>query len=200
MAFDWKSLVSKVAPTIATAIGGPLAGTAVAALGAALGLGDSATEEQVANAMQNLTPEQIVAMRQADLNFKQRMAELQIDVQRLDFEDRKSAREREASTGDTFTPRVLTFGAIGLFTLTLIGTFVLALWPNLTIQSEVAYMLGGLQSATAVLSQNCYNYYFGNNSESGIRDQMIYNAKPYSADKQKKNCQSDKPGNEYPLG
>lgn len=187
MAFDWKAIVGTVAPALATALGGPLAGTAVAAIGKAIGLGDGASEEQVALAMQQMTPEQIADLKKANLAFEQRMAELQVDVKRLDMEDRKSARERESTTGDTFTPRLLTFGAIGIFCLTLIGTFVLALWPGLNITTEVAYMLGGVQSASAVLAQNCYNYYFGNNSESGIRDQMIYNSRPASP-KSKKMC------------
>lgn len=188
MAFDWKGILGTVAPTIATALGGPLVGTAVATIGKALGLGEGVTEEQVANAMKSMTPDQIVALKEANLQFETRMAELNIDVKRLDVEDRKSAREREVNTGDTLVPRMLAFGAIGMFVIVLIGTFILALYPEVEIKSEVAYLLGGVQSATAVLAQNCYNYYFGNNSESGIRDQMIYHAKPIQ---QKNICSVD---------
>ena len=47
----WKDIVGTVAPALATALGGPLAGLGVAAIGKALGLGDGAGEEDVAAAM-----------------------------------------------------------------------------------------------------------------------------------------------------
>ena len=44
MDFDWKSVVGTVAPTIATALGGPLAGVAVSSLAAAFGLSSDADD------------------------------------------------------------------------------------------------------------------------------------------------------------
>ena len=54
---DWKSIVGTVAPAIATALGGPLAGLGVSAIGKALGLGDGASKEDVAQAVLKATPE-----------------------------------------------------------------------------------------------------------------------------------------------
>ena len=53
----WKSIVGTVAPALATALGSPLAGMAVAAIGSALGLTES-SEETVSAAIVKATPEQ----------------------------------------------------------------------------------------------------------------------------------------------
>ena len=50
-------LLSQVAPSIATALGGPLAGIAVKTLSNALLGHESGTEEDVATALQNASPE-----------------------------------------------------------------------------------------------------------------------------------------------
>ncbi len=62
MAFDWLGTIGAIAPTIATAIGGPFAGVAISALGKALGL-TNATEADVVSAMSSLGPEQIVEIK-----------------------------------------------------------------------------------------------------------------------------------------
>ena len=125
MDFNWKSLIGTLAPTIALALGGPVAGVAVAALGSALGLGDGATEQQVAAAMQNLTPDQILAIRQENDRFEAEMAQKKIDLAALVVDDRKSARDREARVGNSRVPEMLAFGALLFFLLNIIGCFVL---------------------------------------------------------------------------
>lgn len=178
MSFDWKSVVGTVAPTLATALGGPLAGAAVSAIATALGLPTNATDKDVENAIQKLTPEQIVKLKQANLEFQAKMKELDIDLVRLSVEDRKSAREREVNSGDSATPRLLAIGAIAMFALTLVGTFILAFIPELKISESVTYLLGAVQSAATLYVKSIYDYYLGNNSESGLRDQMIYHSTP----------------------
>ena len=99
----WKDIVSTVAPAIATALGGPLAGLGVAAVGKALGLGDGAGEEDVAAAVLKASPEQLLSVKKAELEFTARMKELDVDLERIAVADRQSARRREAATGDSWT-------------------------------------------------------------------------------------------------
>lgn len=119
--FDWKRLIAGIAPTIATALGGPLAGTAVGAIAAAFGLGAGATEADVAAAVKSaaasgsLTGEQVVALKQADLAFQQRMRELDIDVLKINqaadeavLRDVQDARARQVATRD-WMPQVIFF-------------------------------------------------------------------------------------------
>jgi len=114
--FDWKKLVAGIAPVLGTALGGPLAGQAITMLGQALGLGDKATEAEVAGVMVGggLTGDQVVAMRQAEIAFQTRMKELDIDIQKLNadteqayLKDVQDARARQVATKDTMPQQIL---------------------------------------------------------------------------------------------
>lgn len=89
---DWKALLATIAPTLATAVAGPLGGLAVKAIGDALGL-DEATESKVAAAISGATPDDLLKLKQADQAFQTKMAELGVDLAKLEQSDRASARE-----------------------------------------------------------------------------------------------------------
>lgn len=104
-----KSAVISLAPGIASYVGTPAAGAAVAGLIKVLGLNDP-TEEQVVEAISNATPEQQEAIKRLDLTYRTRMAEIELERDleplRLDAADRANARAREIATRDN-TPRIL---------------------------------------------------------------------------------------------
>lgn len=155
---DALSVLGQVAPTIATAIGGPVAGLAVKALGSALGLGDSASEDEVMKAVAGATPEQLLAIKKAEQGFTLRMRELDIDVYRLDKEDRDSARNRQIQTKD-WMPNVLGILIIGGFFA--IVAFVLT--GQFKVESALAGTLVGYVSAKA---EQVVAFFFGSSSGS----------------------------------
>ena len=110
-------LLAQVAPSIATALGGPLAGVAVKTLSSALFGHEEGTEEQVAEAMANASPEQLSAIKKIDADFKVRMKELDIDLERIAAGDRDSARQMNMANKD-WVPKALavfiTFGFFGV--------------------------------------------------------------------------------------
>ena len=126
MDFDWRKLLAGLAPTLASALGGPLAGLAVREIADKM-LGDpEASEADVAAAITSgqLTGEQIVALKQADQAFALRMRELDIDLEKLNqaaeearLHDVQDARAREVSTGDT-TPKILLWVLLTLWMAT----------------------------------------------------------------------------------
>ena len=63
-------LLGQVAPTIATALGGPLAGVAVKTLSNAIFGHEDATEQQISDAMASATPDQLAAIKKIDADFK----------------------------------------------------------------------------------------------------------------------------------
>lgn len=83
MTIDWKKIVGTVAPVLATALGGPLAGMATKAVATAVLGRDDATEAEIAAAVANASPEQLLALRKADADFAMRMKELDIDLEQL---------------------------------------------------------------------------------------------------------------------
>ncbi len=162
---DW---LKTIAPTIATAMGGPLAGMAVDAIGNALGMKD-ATKEQVKDLLASgtLTSDQMASIKQADASLKVRMKELEIDMEKVHAGDRNSAREMAARTGDVWTPRIMAlvvfivWGAVNykLFNGTINGD----------MRELVARALGTLD---AVLMAVIY-YYYGSSSSSAAKTEAM---------------------------
>jgi len=166
---DW---LKTIAPTIATAMGGPLAGMAVDAIGNALGMKD-ATKEQVKDLLASgtLTSDQMASIKQADATLKVRMKELEIDMEKVHAGDRNSAREMAARTGDVWTPRIMAlvvfivWGAVNykLFNGTINGD----------MRELVARALGTLD---AVLMAVIY-YYYGSSSSSAAKTEAMQGKK-----------------------
>lgn len=103
-----KGILGLVAPMIGTAVGGPLGGIAGRELASALGLAPDAPDDAIAAAVMGATPEQLTAIKQAEIAFQTRMRELDIDLERLHQQDRDSARQREIATHDK-TPAILAY-------------------------------------------------------------------------------------------
>lgn len=90
---DWKKVVSGVAPALATALGGPLAGTAVNFIAKEL-LGDEkATVDQISEAVLSASPETLVRLQEINKSFELHMKGLNVDLEALAVDDRKSARD-----------------------------------------------------------------------------------------------------------
>ena len=113
---DIAGVIGSVAPTIAKALGGPLAGTAINTIAKALGLDDE-TPDAVQSVIARATPEQLLAIKQADADFAVKMRQADIDFAKVNAGDRDSARQREIAVKDR-TPAilalVLTVGFFGL--------------------------------------------------------------------------------------
>lgn len=149
-----RQVLGVVAPTIATALGGPLAGTAARFVTEALGLAPEATPEEVTTALQVATPEQLLQLKAQEQAFVTEMRKLDIQVLQLNNEDTANARAREAALKD-WMPRVL---ATVQVVATLAAT-ILIMMGKAQVRSEFEAML-----VTAVLLTPyglIYGYYFG---------------------------------------
>ena len=162
---DW---LKTIAPTIATAMGGPLAGMAVDAIGNALGMKD-ATKEQVKDLLASgtLTSDQMASIKQADATLKVRMKELEIDMEKVHAGDRNSAREMAARTGDVWTPRVMALVVFFVW-----GAVNYKLF-NGTINSDMRELVArALGTLDAVLMAVIY-YYYGSSSSSAAKTEAM---------------------------
>lgn len=168
---DWKNLIATVAPWIGTALGGPLGGMAIGAIGDALGLSEK-TEATIKGALSGATPEQMLALKQADQAFALKMQELGFEneqkIAELAASDRDSARKREAAVQD-WTPRILAYLLIGAFISVIVG--VLAGWGK--ADSVLAGTLIGYLSAKA---EQVVAYYFGSSSGSDKKTEIMAKA------------------------
>lgn len=179
---DWKdagNLVAKLAPMIATGLGGPLAGGAVAALEAALGVKTTGTlserQDGLVAALTGATQEQLLAVKQANNDFTVKMSELgfknEESLAGIQAGDRDSARKREVDVKDN-TPKVLAYAiTVGFFA-------VIAFMLFATVPTEsrdiLNIMLGTLGTAwTGVVS-----YYYGSTSGSAAKSKLLAESTP----------------------
>jgi hypothetical protein len=167
--FDWKAVVRTVAPALATALGTPLAGMATKVITDAL-LGVDVTdtsEDALAMAVQSATPDQLIALKQADLQFKKDMAALGVDLEKLANEDRANARQREIATGDVWTPRILAYMLTTGFFLVL-GA-VMAWGVPESARDTVNLLLGSLGTVWL----GAMAYYHGTTAGSRAKTEML---------------------------
>ena len=154
------NLVRTVAPSLASAVGGPLAGMAVRTISDALLGKPDGTEAELAEAAAKATPEQLLALKKAEHDFSVRMRELDIDLERIANADRDSARDREVKTKD-WTPRILA----GLITVGYFGALFYMLrngLPQHGGSEAMLVMLGTLGTAWG----GVVAYYFGSSAGS----------------------------------
>jgi hypothetical protein len=160
--------LKQIAPTIATCLGGPLAGLAVTAVSKALGIG----EDEVQNVIDSgkLNADQITSIKQAELELQKSAQELGLNFEELAVEDRKSARDMQMTT-QSIVPPIMAFGVtIGFFGI----LFGLMTGKVDSTNQALMIMLGSLGTAWVSI----ISFYFGSSSGSQKKDQMIYNSTP----------------------
>jgi hypothetical protein len=163
-------IVGAVAPSLATAIGGPLGGMAMQAVASALGLPTDSSEKDVAKAMASATPDQLLKLKQADQDFAVRMRELDIDLEKIAASDRDSARRREAQVRD-WMPRVLAFVVVAGFMAT-VFLVLLGLVDGMK-DPLMATTVGTLIGFVSAKAEQVIAYYFGSSSSSQQKTQLL---------------------------
>ena len=145
-----KNIVGAVAPTLGTAIGGPMGGMAANMIAEVLGVPND--QKSIEKAIQNATPEQMVELKKAEQQFEVQMKELDVDVFKLETQDKQNAR---SIFSKDWTARVIGVSIIGGF---LGYIFLVTLDPpdqnSEALINLVLGYLGGL--ASAIIS-----FYFG---------------------------------------
>jgi hypothetical protein len=164
---DWKNVLGAVAPTVATALGGPLAGMAVKAIGGALGI-DEPTQVKIEEAITsgNMTGEQLAALKQADTDFKLKLRELDIKEEELHVMDRKSARDMQVATR-SWVPAALSVITVSGFFFLLGGSAMGKL--QLTGSDVMMLLLGVLARETA----SVYQFWLGSSSSSQNKTDLL---------------------------
>jgi hypothetical protein len=170
--------LAKLAPTVFSALLGPLGGVAASALGDLLGVSD-ATQVKIEDAIRagQLTPEQLSKIKELELKYQAdeqergfRYAELAFKTEELAVTDRDGARKRESDVKDN-TNRILAYTIVGSF-IAVVGA---TLMGYAKIESVLAGTLVGYLSAKA---EQVLAYYFGSTSGSSRKTELLANSQP----------------------
>lgn len=171
MAGDWKTLLGVAAPAIATVLGGPAAGLATGALCAFFGLGEGASQEEIAKAVAGMTPEQAIQLKKVDADFRIQMEQINVDLFKEEVADRASARDMAKVMGDKVQLAILIV-TMAIFSGTLFALFAGYL-EDLTGESKtiINYAIGQVSG----WAQAAVAFYFGTTSSSRDKDKALAN-------------------------
>ena len=154
-----KNVVGALAPTLGSALGGPLGGQAASVIAGVLGC--QSDPKSINKAIQEATPEQMLELKKAEQEFETQMKKLDVDVFKLETQDKQNARSMFSKD---WTARVIGVAIIGGF---LGYIFLVTLQPpeqnSEALINLVLGYLGGL--ASAIIS-----FYFGASNTSDKKD------------------------------
>ena len=157
---DW---LKQIAPTIATAMGGPLAGMAVSAISKAIGVDEAKVGDLIAN--NKLTADQIAQVKLAEIELQKQAQELGLNFEKLEVEDRKSARDMQSATRSMMPPLLAGAVTIGFFSIMVMMFFNKIDSAN----PAILMMLGSLGTAwTGIIA-----YYFGSSAGSQAKTDLL---------------------------
>ena len=161
---DW---LKTIAPTIATALGGPLGGLAYEAVSKVLGISQDDAKNMLDDG--KLTADQIASVQQAEIALKAKAQELNLDFEQLAVQDRKSARDLQQNTHSIIPPALAIIVTLGFF-----GILVGLMMETFKTSDALLLMLGSLGTAwTAIMS-----FYFGSSAGSQAKDAMLHKSSP----------------------
>jgi len=161
---DW---LKQIAPTIATALGGPLAGLAVDAISKAIGVDPKDVNKTIADG--KLTADQIAQIKQAELAMAARAQELGLDFEKIAVDDRKSARAMQTSTQSMIPGMMAIAVTLGFF-----GILIGLMTEHFKTSDALMLMLGSLGTAwTGIIA-----FYFGSSAGSQKKDDLLHQSSP----------------------
>ena len=163
-------IVRTVAPALATALGGPLAGIATRAIATSVIGKENATEAEVEAAILGASGTDLVKLKEVETKFAAEMKEAGVELERVAAADRASARDRQVKTGD-WTPSVLGLAII-------LGFFgVLAYIFKYGLPAEGSEVLLLMVGALGAMTSQVGNYFFGSSVGSKTKEHIIADLK-----------------------
>lgn len=171
---DWTDTLKTLAPTVAAALGGPLAGAAVSAIGSILGM-DKPTQDTIAKAITNgqLSADQIGELKKLEMQYQNDEAERGFKYAELAFKDRDSARLNNVAGG---VQAYLFWLSLLLLVIT-IGSEVYVLFhgaPKDVPDIIIGRILGLLDSVAMLV----LTYWYGTTNSSAQKTELLANSQP----------------------
>ena len=189
MSFDLKLALGTIAPTLATMLGGPFAGTAVTALLAATGISSTGNQVKdlaaVTAVVQDgkISPDVMAAIRKADQEHEAIMAQNNYDLQKLNadhesamaaiavqedqlvIKDVEGARKANGEKEQMWTLAWLILGTFAILMCFILYGCYLLLTTSIAINTSTAVAIAGLVSGisgyVAANAQTVINFIYG---------------------------------------
>jgi hypothetical protein len=174
--FDWKATLATVAPALATALGGPLAGVAVHTATKALGI-SADSEDALAAAVASGDPNVLVELKKAEHAFLLEMERMELSLEELkeqrfakEVEDRGNARDMAKAVG--IVPQVV------LSAIYTIGYFWMVselFQGDIHIPEKLESLANGMIAIMTGAQLQIMNFWFGSSAGSKQKTQVMAN-------------------------
>jgi hypothetical protein len=161
----FKQIVGTLAPTVATALGGPFAGAAVGALEKVFGV-TGGDPQAIEKAVLNASPDDLAKVKIAEIDFQKTLSQLGVERDALAYADTSNARAREVAVKD-WIPGLLAMLLVGGFFAVL--AYLIAIGKPKEGGDALLVLLGSLGSGfTAVIA-----YYYGSSAGSAAKTDAL---------------------------
>ena len=174
-----ENLIKGIAPVLGTALGGPLGGLAATTLSQVVLGKDNGSEKEILYKLEEgfgISNEMELKLKDADHQFKLKLEQIGIDVQKMMLDDVNNARTREVELAKinsdnkytlAFSYLVMPLLAV-LITLGFFGCMMLIAFLN--IDKEAAQILNILSGILGTCFVQIISYYFGSSLGSKLKD------------------------------
>lgn len=159
-----KRVISTVAPLLGGALGGPLGAAAGNFIAKELGGGDPKSAEQAIVAGD---PQTLLALKRVETDFRQHLADLGVEEDKIATDDTANARAREIAVKDR-TPAIIAYAVTAGF----FGVLAWMLYRGIPKDGggdALLVMLGSLGTAWAGIVA----YYFGSSAGSASKTDAL---------------------------
>lgn len=159
-------IIATVAPTLATALGGPLAGVATRTIADQLMGKPDASFEEVEKAIAEASGQDMVRLKEIEAKFAAEMKQAGVELERVAAMDRDSARARQVQMRD-WTPTLLGLTII-------LGFFGVLAWIfHYGLPEKGGEVLLIMVGALSAMTNQISNYFFGSSAGSKSKETII---------------------------
>jgi len=166
-----KKIIFAVAPALASALGGPLAGTAVNALSSVIFDRPDASEEEIGLSLERATPELLAKIKQADQEFSLALKALDCDLEKTYLSDVADARDKNSQNSSVFW-----LGVVILFIFLITITMVMVLASYQKINEPYSMILSAIIGYVSSNATQVVSYFFGSSRGSQEKNTALHSA------------------------
>lgn len=166
-----KSIVKAVAPTLGTALGGPAGGMAAKIISEGILGKPDASEAEIEDFLLTASPEQMLELKKLDAQFAVDMKKLDIDVFRIESDDKKSAR---SMFGINIWPQI---SLTALFTVGYFVVLIVLLTGSVSIPADSQPVVNVVIGVLTAGMSTVLAFWFGSSVGSKEKNDMIGNKK-----------------------
>lgn len=170
---DLKKILGNIGCNALSVAVPPFGNMAANVLRDVLDLEDDASDNDILKAVESASPEQVLALKKADNDFKLKMKEMEVDIIKLDKDDKKDARGFAERVG------IKTVNSLAIANTLLVSVTISGI--GYLVYSE---KLAGMDALTASLltiairevfakQEQIYNFFFGSSHGSKSKDESL---------------------------